>query len=263
MKRKLPADELPHITWCTTGVLSFLPLHAAGCYDGSPSNAFDLVVSSYTPTLNSLLSENSQIIPPCSGLLVVGQEHMKGQSRLPYTKPELAGIKEHAKATRYMQLEGRNATVDSVLKAMDEYSWVHMACHASQNVVDPARSAFHLHDGDLMLSHITKKSFKNKGLAFLSACQTAKGDQKLPEESVHLAAGMLMAGYPSVIATMWGIVDADAPEVASQVYADLLKDGKMDCTGASRALHKAVAGLRNKIGQDSFERWMPFVHIGS
>ncbi|KAJ6487356.1 hypothetical protein DFH09DRAFT_841575, partial [Mycena vulgaris] len=41
----------------------------------------------------------------------------------------------------------------------------------------------------------------------LSACQTARGAKGLQEESVHLAAGMLLAGYRGVIATMWSIMD--------------------------------------------------------
>ncbi|CAE6522363.1 unnamed protein product, partial [Rhizoctonia solani] len=28
----VPREPLPHITWCPTGLLSFLPLHAAGDY---------------------------------------------------------------------------------------------------------------------------------------------------------------------------------------------------------------------------------------
>ncbi|KAF8597919.1 hypothetical protein BDV93DRAFT_512982 [Ceratobasidium sp. AG-I] len=40
-------------------------------------------------------------------------------------------------------------------------------------------------------------------------------------ECVHLAAGMLIAGYPSVIATMWSISDDDAPSVADKVYFDM------------------------------------------
>ena len=31
---------------------------------------------------------------------------------------------------------------------------------------------------------------------------------------------------------------------------------------AARALHKAVAGLREKVGDDAFQRWVPFIHIG-
>lgn len=161
-----------------------------------------------------------------------------------------------------MQLEGAKATADAVLNAMEEHSWVHLACHASQNPENPTHSAFHLHEGKITLEAITKRSFKNKGLAFLSACQTATGDDRSPDEAVHLAAGMLVAGYPSVIATMWSVHDVDGPEVARGVYAELLRYRKLDHTGAARALHKAVAYLRERAGQDSFHRWVPFIHVG-
>ena len=39
------------------------------------------------------------------------------------------------------------------------------------------------------------KSLEPAELAFLSACQTATGYEKLPEEAVHLVAGMLAAGF--------------------------------------------------------------------
>lgn len=260
--RRLPIEDLPRIIWCTTGALSFLPLHAAGCYDDSQPNAFDLVVSSYTPTLSALLSPTPLASSTHAGLLAVGQEHTDGLNDLPNVVHELAAIKSYAQAIGYLQLEGNKATIDEVLKGMEQHSWVHLACHAVQNIRDPVRSGFHLCDGTLALAEIMKKSFSNKGLAFLSACQTATGDERLPDEAVHLAAGMLMAGYPSVIATMWSIDDEDAPEVAKHVYAAMLKDGKMDCSDAARALHGAVANLREKVGKDSFRRWVPFIYIG-
>jgi CHAT domain-containing protein len=37
----------------------------------------------------------------------------------------------------------------------------------------------------------------------MSACETAKGDQKQPDQVVHLAAAMLFAGFQSVVGTMW------------------------------------------------------------
>jgi CHAT domain-containing protein len=40
-------------------------------------------------------------------------------------------------------------------------------------------------------------------LAFLSACETARGDEGQPDQTVHLAATMLFAGFRSVVATMW------------------------------------------------------------
>lgn len=194
-------------------------------------------------------------------MLAVGQENTIGFSSLPGTKAELDAIKKHAKLIRYLQLDGEDATVNAVLDKMEEYSWVHFACHGSQNIGDPTKSAFHLHNGDLTLADITKKDFKNKGLAFLSACQTATGDKELPDEAVHLAAGMLMAGYSSVIATMWSIHDGDAPVVAQCIYADLLKDSSMDCSRGAKALHESIRYLR-QVAEVPFERWVPFVHMG-
>ncbi|CEL54882.1 hypothetical protein RSOLAG1IB_07374 [Rhizoctonia solani AG-1 IB] len=95
------------------------------------------------------------------------------------------------------------ATTVAVLNAMEQHDWVHLACHAHQSVADATESGFFLHDGTLDLASINQRSFGSKGLAFLSACQTATGDEKLPDEAIHLASGMLMAGYRSVIATMW------------------------------------------------------------
>ncbi|QRW09765.1 CHAT domain protein [Ceratobasidium sp. AG-Ba] len=135
---------------------------------------------------------------------------------------------------------------------MTERSWVHFACHAKQDKVDPRASGFLLHDRTLDLAMITKKPLRYAEFAFLSACQTASGDESILEEAVHLAAGMLMAGYSSVIATMWSVQDDHAPLVAEQVYAHMLKDGVPHSRKAAVALHKAVRTLRDKIGEKDF-----------
>ena len=256
-------DDLPHITWCATGPLSFLPLHAAGSYDRPQVKLSDFAISSYTPSLSALLS--STTLTPCthSRVLLVGQEATPGHSRLPGTKEELARISSYVQGPLHMlQLDGWHATTSDVLAAMEQHDWVHLACHAHQNVRDPTESGFFLHDGVLSLASITQKEFKDKGLAFLSACQTATGDERIPDESVHLASGMLMAGYPSVIGTMWSVRDSDAPRVADKVYGQLLKDGRMNYKDAAKALHVAVGGLREKIGEKEFVRWVPYIHLG-
>jgi len=106
-----------------------------------------------------------------------------------------------------------------------------------------------------------KQSFSHTELAFLSACQTASGDHKLPEESIHLAAGMLIAGYRSVVATMWSIRDDDAPIIAEKFYRDLI-EANGDSGRAAYALHHAVAHLRDVVGESNFTRWVPFIHLG-
>ncbi|QRV97231.1 CHAT domain protein [Ceratobasidium sp. AG-Ba] len=254
------AYELPHLTWCTAGAMSFLPLHAAGLCDGSP-NVCSIVVSSYAPTLTSLLLHKT-LSHTQVGLAAVGPEASLTRTTLPKTVDELKIISEYKAIAPYLQLEGASATVDATLTAMEESSWVHLACHAVQNRLNPSQSAFHLYDGELTLEEIARRQFKNKGLAFLSACQTATGDRGLPDEATHLAAGMLMAGYPSVIGTMWSIMDEDAPLVADVVYSELLKDGKLDHTMSARALHEAVKALREKVGEKEIRRWAPFIHMG-
>ncbi|KAG9089790.1 hypothetical protein FRC06_001391, partial [Ceratobasidium sp. 370] len=235
----LPSSDLPRITWCTTGPLSFLPLHAAGDYSKPDNSLFHYAVSSYTPTLSALLTP-----PPgrdtFSGVLTVGQASTPGFRPLPGTTQELDNIAKRATKVPAMRLEAERATREVVLGAMEKYSWVHFACHGSQNPTNPTASAFHLHDGPLDLATIAQKQFKNVDLAFLSACQTATGDKILSEESMHLAAGMVMAGYRTVIATMWPVLDKDAPLVADRFYEYMLKDGVPDGTKAARALHYAA-----------------------
>lgn len=219
-------------------------------------------MTSYTPTLGALLSSKSELCAETAGVLAVSQEFTPGLSKLPGTKHELAYIETHLKNLSYMQLENSQATPEVVLNAMDRYECVHFACHASQDADNPRKSCFHLHRGTLSLEQIAQKSLKNKGLAVLSACQTAAGDQKLPDEAIHLAAGMLVAGYPSVVATMWSIKDKSAPLVADHFYGQLLRNGRLDCTQAARALHTAIGILRNKVGEKAFSEWIPFIHIG-
>ncbi|KAJ1302502.1 hypothetical protein OPQ81_002820 [Rhizoctonia solani] len=255
---------LPHITWCPTGALSFLPLHAAGDYDQPQSRVFDYVISSYTPTLTALLSSTPSSLTPDSRVLAIGQPNTPGHSSLPGTAQELAYLKDHMSGkVEYSQLMDDQATTTAVLDAMEQHDWVHLACHAHQNVQDPTKSGFFLHDDILDLASINQRSFKGKGLAYLSACQTATGDKTLPDEAIHLASGMLMAGYSSVIATMWSVMDDDAPFVADKVYSQLMRDGTLGRGEAGKALHYAVAELREKVGEREFGRWVPYIHIGS
>lgn len=222
---------------------------------------FNHVVSSYTPTLSALLSSSSAR-PNFSGILAVGQSATPDLPPLPGTAAELNQIEARSQGLALARLDGDMATPAAVLAGMEEHSWVHLACHAMQNTTDPMQSAFYLHGGTLDLATITQKQLKRADLAFLSACQTATGDESLSEEAVHLAAGMLMAGYRTVIATMWSIGDDDAPLIAEIVYEHLLKGGTPDARRAALAVHKATERLREKVGTKAFASWVPYIHIG-
>jgi CHAT domain-containing protein len=259
---------MPHITWCLTGSLTFLPVHAAGLYDAEDAPKIsDYVVSSYTPSLSSLLAAKRRT--PKSGrtarLLTVSQPATPRLSALPGTVAEVDAIQAIPSLTGRLpitRLDHREATVAAVLRHMKECSWIHLACHGVQDTASPTESAFHLIDNRLTLKEIMKESFTHSELAVLSACQTAKGDSKLPEEAIHLAAGMLMAGYGSVVATMWSIRDDDGPIIAKKFYKYLIDETAGDSSRAAYALHDAVAHLRHVRGESNFASWVPFIHLG-
>ncbi|TFK23356.1 hypothetical protein FA15DRAFT_467127 [Coprinopsis marcescibilis] len=267
-----PLLELPRIWWCATGPLAFLPLHAAGIYDDKDSDTiFNYAVSSYTPTVTSLTNrvKNTRTsLDDSSGLLMVSQPHTPGLSPIPATMEEVRIIQSQltSRGVQELMLESSAATIEVGLKEMENYNNVHFACHAIQAKDDPLHSGFHFHDGRLSLSTIVKKNLKNANLAFLSACQTSAGDEKLSEEAVHLAAGMLAAGYRGVVGTMWSISDKQAPEVAKDFYEHLLAGERagIDASRASYALHHAIQKLRRRSDNSEYSllTWVPYVHFG-
>lgn len=257
-------SDVRRIWWCLTGPLSFLPIHAAGIYpDGRKLSNF--AVSSYTPTLNTLLDKpHTQPEQPAQHqLLVVALPY---ESQLPGTAKEVERVVKHAESFRVLTLIESEATVQHISEAMKSSSWVHFACHGAQNTTNPSDSCLLLAShSKLTLSNIIKLQLENAELAFLSACQTATGDEELQDEAVHLAAGMLLAGYRSVIATMWSIDDDIAVEVADEAYRCLFTEYRADPRRAAEALHFAVKTVRQSRearGKVSLFSWVPFIHMG-
>jgi CHAT domain-containing protein len=270
-------EARPRIWWCLTGPLSFLPLHGAGNYSGAHTEStLDYVVSSYSPNVTALkrcFEERSSIDEGVVGLLLTSQPAVVGQSRIPGTTREVQKIYETAfdHGTRTLKLEGDEVSPEECLDHLERFSSVHLACHGSQDTENPLSSKFFFHRGTLELSAIIKKNLKNADLAFLSACQTSTGDEKLSEEAVHLAAGMLAAGYRRVVGTMWSIRDSTAQRVAVEFYDYLFKhreegSGKrFDGSQSAYALHHSVQKLRKETdnSETSLLKWLPFVHFGN
>jgi CHAT domain-containing protein len=243
--------------------LAFLPIHAAGIYDPDSfdTHVFDYVISSYTPTLSALLESPTAAPDSSFKLLSVIEPSAPGASYIPNTKEELERIQSRLVDLEHLVLEGPEATKSQVTKGMERCNWLHLACHGIQKPIEPTKSALLLRDGHLTLEEIVKLRLPKAEFAFLSACQTTTGDEKLSEEAVHIAGGMLLAGYRSVVATMWSIQDELAPEVTDEFYARLIQDGERpDSRRAAEALHYSVEKLRQK--DIPLISWIPFVHLG-
>jgi len=93
----------------------------------------------------------------------------------------------------------KQVVVDSLRNA----SFLHLACHGQQHPTNPLASGFLLRGGRLTVLELMQLKLTQPFLAFLSACETAKGDRSQPDQVVHLAATMLFIGFKSVVGTMW------------------------------------------------------------
>ncbi|KAG2128271.1 CHAT domain-containing protein [Suillus clintonianus] len=251
------------IWWCPTADFTLLPLHAAGPYEKKKDNLSDIYVSSYTPTLATLVRARQQVSGDASPqhFVAIGQGNSKGAKALEHVAPELAVVARRlAPVVLVTSLADGDATVQGALDALNHNQWLHLACHGMPNRQQPFESSFAMRDGPLMIKDVIRSNWQNPEFAFLSACHTTVGGEKSPDESIHLAAAMQFSGFRSVIGSMWSVDDEVARQVVSAFYRNLVNgSGRLDCTRAAVALHKAVKSLRKKI---PLEQQIVFVHIG-
>ncbi|KAF8217960.1 CHAT domain-containing protein [Mycena galopus ATCC 62051] len=242
--------------WCPMDMFTGLPLHAA-----APSDQF---VQSYTSTLEALLDASSKkptSSMPTVGVVGVTHHGPAGTGALPGVQQEIIKIVSLVGEQNVQSLLGNQATVEAVKLQLQDYSWVHLACHGQQNLHDPPKSCLQLYDGILDLETILRMSLSHAEFVFLAACQTAMGDAELANESFHLGGGFIAAGFRGAIGTMWSMLDQDGPVLAEAIYTHLFSNGKKpQATDAARALQMAVRKLRDS--GISYERWVPFIHIG-
>ena len=227
----------------------------------------DIVISSYTPTISTLLraQQRNKVKRPTFRMLAVGQSSIAGMTPLPGVTEEIAFIQKTL-GVDALTLDEDKATVDGAAASLPTCSWAHFACHVNgvQDRDKPMDSGLVMWNRHrLTLSRLAQSSLASAEFAFLSCCESAKGSKQFPNEAMHLAAGLQFIGYRGVIGTMWSVGDKDALNVAKQIYGELFKDGtgKASASKAALALHQAILLLRAK-DNVPLARWVPFVHFG-
>ncbi|KAK0495550.1 CHAT domain-containing protein [Armillaria luteobubalina] len=271
----------PRIHWCPTGDYAFFPFHAAGLRFTGPDSecTLDYVVSSYTPTIAALLraQELSGRISKSANIkvLAVAQPTTPGHTSLPNTGKEIHALESILPTDGLIRLRDNvgsklaqtnsNVTVSQVVEQLPGASILHLACHGHQDQDTPLNSGFALEDGSLTVRKLFEMQIPRARLAFLSACSTAAGHERLPDEPIHLGTTMLFAGFPNIIATLWSMGDKDGPDVARNVHMCLfdrsLHKWHLDGDSIAYALDEAIRDLINKGADPS--RWATYIHIGS
>jgi CHAT domain-containing protein len=276
-------EDWPRVWWCPTGPAGVLPLHAAGRHHrthlqytamgeaaASRDSVAGRVVSSYTLTLTALTRARTRRTPSrpiCQ--LAVGVPDAPGQPHLNAVSTELDVLTRYLpEPDRATHLLGPAATRDAVLRALPIHTWLHVSCHGVQHPIDASRSAFLLHDQPLTLADLAQLDLPDADLAYLAACQTASGDLRLLDESLHLAAAVQMVGYRHILATLWNISDGAAPAMADTIYSYLTHvcpspdpADRPETTRAAHALHHALTQLRQLFPSEPL-LGAPYIHLG-
>jgi CHAT domain-containing protein len=261
-----------------SGLLSFLPLHAAGHHDtwqrAVPLTVIDRAVSSYTPTIRALgharRSHLSDAGPTGDGgsgqrMVVVAMPRTPSASDLPGAQAEAASLARRF-ADRATVLvggdpdPGRNATRQTVSNALPAARWAHFACHGQANLANPSASCLLLADGPLTVVEVARLRLDRTELAFLSACETARPGDRLPDEAIHLASALQLAGYRHVVATLWPIGDRIAVSFAENFYTAAGLDHGADDVAA--AVHSVTMRLRRRWRRHP-SVWASHIHTGA
>ena len=266
------AQEPPRIWWVTSGWLSMLPIHAAGDYNsGSTTNALDMVISSYAPTLKSrwhaVEKARKLQAEPLSQALLISMRDTPNLHHLPGAEKEIANLDE-ALPQSIIRLNPPTPTKSNTMSALEQCQLCHFACHGMSDPSNPSRSRLALSDpkAPLSVSEVAALNLDDARLAYLSACSAADNRaEDLLDENIHLAAGFLLAGFPSVVGTLWRIKDLRSVQVASDFYRGITGGGKgMDVGRSAVALNTAVRILKRNLGGGAGTAavWAPYIHLG-
>jgi tetratricopeptide (TPR) repeat protein len=265
-----PGQAWPRVWWSPSGLLGYLPLHAAGHHDERDQEhartVFDRVVSSYIPTVRALqyARRGPQKRRAHPQMLIVAMPRTKGA-------PDLPGARREADLLSAMfpgdKLTGPQATRAQVCPRLPTHAYAHFACHGLSDWSNPSNSQLLLHDHQrnaLTVLDVSRLHLTDARLAYLSACKTTRTNPYLIDESIHITGAFQLAGYTHVVGTLWSIDDTVAVRIAHAVYKDLQPaqgTAPLYAGRTSVALHSATRALRNAY-PNTPSLWAAHIHVG-
>jgi len=220
------------VTLIPTGILALLPLHAAWTVDDSrPTGrryALDEVNISYAPSVHALWQAQKGGQRPADRLMVVNNP----DGSLAFAADEVQAVLDLFEPEDTCHLAGQSATIESVTLEMQNAHILHFSTHGKASWADDFQLSkssgsklneteqfkLLLADHSLTLPQLFELNLDQTRLAVLSACETGVPGLELIEEMVGLPAGMMQAGVPGVIGSMWQVADRSTAMLMARFY---------------------------------------------
>lgn len=264
----LSGSEPSRIWWCPVGLMSFLPIHAAGYHldnsQGPKRTVIDRVISAYTSTIKALSQARRKSAPShAAKVLVVAMPTTPKYENLPLANDEAYGIKRILKRSSKREKKSIDVVVQSSITAQQlrqeilDKVIVHRVCHAIAET-DASKSRLLLREGNLSVAQISQMKLEKVALAYLSACSTAySSDALLDDESITLTSAFQVAGFPRVVGSLWDTVDSVSYCLAMRFYEKL----DNDTSRSAASLREAIIKQR-EFGPDTPSLWAAFTYWG-
>lgn len=263
-KQGLLPEQDDTIVFVTDGILSNIPLSML--HDGKK-----YLVERYSIATNlGRLQAPEAVSPQQLKLLITGISKASpslNAPQIPSGLDVLSETEEEATLVSSSKIESSTLlnskfTANNLRRKLSgDYNALHISTHG-QFSSDPNQTFLlawdkpvPLQELDTIIRQGTQVAANNLELLFLSACQSAKGDQL---SSLGIAGVSIQAGAKSTVASLW-LVDAES---TAQLVGDFYKSLANGKTKAE-ALRKAQLALLGKPATRHPYYWAPFVLSGS
>jgi len=249
---KLPSS-IDSLTILPVKELNLLPLHAALISrQNQLVNVVEIYDTNYAPsafTMKSALGSLKTRAKHEPTLLAV----IDPTQDLEYALEEGEAIYNLWPEKNRALLSGEVARREVVLESLNDYTYLHFACHGIYVPDNPLGSGLVMADGLILSAEmiIKEANLSSTRLVSLSACDTGLVDVwQTSSEYLGLATAFLQAGVPAVVAALWQVNDRATSLLMKRFYYNHL----IESMSPAQALRKAQLWLRDltrsEIGQE-------------
>ena len=239
-------------------LLLYLPIHALPLEDGIGPAKF--LAETHAVSFVTQLELVDLLVPSAAGVSSPLLALANPDGTLPAASREvreLARLRAGSTA-----LEGAQATKAKFLALAGQFSDVHLATHGVLDTERPERSYLLMAGPDeesrhLSIGEIASLTLARNGLAVLSACETALGEQVPGSALITLAAAFSQAGAQSVVASLWKVNDAATRDFMVAFHRAL------GSAGRAAALQQAQLAVLRQSRTAHPYYWAPFILIGA
>ncbi|KAJ4141758.1 hypothetical protein NW768_000975 [Fusarium equiseti] len=280
----------PRLWLIPTGILTNLPIHAAGDYRNPTSESvsmLDYAVCSYSPSVKALTlaRERPGLLSDNAKALLLGIEESPASARLVYTTKEISSLHDICRS-RGLDVSQPNSK-EGVLQALETCELFHFAAVFFNIKDDPLKSHIMLADGSITVKDILDAISRARRpiLAYLSSCTTAKTlHRSFADECLHAAGALHIGGFRHAIGAQTIVDDQFCYEFsnlfygawpgrevsddtvalclheATRTFMDQWKERELG--DGRRDTHRSIVMNEEDDDDDTVMRWAAFIHLG-